>query len=168
MSAYSLVSFILNIKDRHNGNILIDKSGRVVHIDFGFLFDTQPGGYVGLEKMVPFKLTKEMLSILGEDIKNKSKQHSDPYIIFVDLMIRGYLACRDYMDLIFPVCEAMIQSELPCFREGCMKNFKARFCSDSSDNEATEFILQKLEASYLNIFSYFYDKYQELFENVKG
>lgn len=56
LCAYSLVCYILQIKDRHNENILIDIEGHVLHIDFGFLLSNAPGKGLKFEK-APFKLT---------------------------------------------------------------------------------------------------------------
>ena len=64
LAAYSLVCYFLQLKDRHNGNILLHRDGRIVHIDFGFMFTTAPGG--ALEKPVPFKLTSEYVAVLGD------------------------------------------------------------------------------------------------------
>jgi phosphatidylinositol kinase/protein kinase (PI-3 family) len=60
---YSGISYLLNIKDRHNGNLMLSRDGRLIHIDFGFMFATSPGG-ISFES-APFKLSQELVDVMG-------------------------------------------------------------------------------------------------------
>jgi phosphatidylinositol 4-kinase A len=64
---YSLVCYVLQIKDRHNANILLDRQGHIVHIDFGYVLgDTPKMGKVPLfSERAPFKLSQEFWDVLG-------------------------------------------------------------------------------------------------------
>jgi phosphatidylinositol 4-kinase A len=64
---YSLVCYILQIKDRHNANILLDREGNIMHIDFGFVLgDTPKMAKVPIfSERAPFKLSQEFWDVLG-------------------------------------------------------------------------------------------------------
>lgn len=97
LAAYSMISYILQLKDRHNGNLLIDNEGHVIHIDFGFMLSNSPGS-VGFEA-APFKLTYEYVDVLGgvgspdfDDYKKLCKQAFQGKIA-IEIEIRdSYLA----------------------------------------------------------------------------
>lgn len=56
LAAYCLVMYVIQAKDRHNGNILLHRNGKIFHIDFGFFLSNLPGKGIELEKDCPFKL----------------------------------------------------------------------------------------------------------------
>jgi len=100
LAAYSLICYIMAIKDRHNGNILIDIEGHILHIDFGFLLSNSPGGNMKFEN-VPFKLTSEFAEIMGG-------QGSKEFERFRHLMKDGFMALQEHADKIIMLVEMMI------------------------------------------------------------
>jgi phosphatidylinositol 4-kinase B len=86
VAASSLYCYLFQIKDRHNGNIMIDQRGHIMHIDFGFMMGSAPGGAFSLED-APFKLTREMVDVMGG-------LDSRGYQDFAELFKDGFLAVR--------------------------------------------------------------------------
>lgn len=154
LAGYSLLTYILQIRDRHNGNILLDRNGNIIHIDFGFMLSNSPG-YVGFES-APFKLTADYLDLLeGVGSENWKK--------FKELLTQGLLALRKHSDRLLSILEVLLpNSNLPCFYAGeaALLNFKERLHLSLTDQQIVVLIDRLMTTSTLNVFTRLYDNYQ--------
>nr|UXY86689.1 phosphatidylinositol 4-kinase [Cryptomonas paramecium] len=91
LTAYSLFCFLSQLKDRHNGNILVNLDDKVIHIDFGYILGYMPGNLKFEAKF--FKLTKELLN-------NINGKKSEKFEYFKEIFIRGiFLIKKNTIDL---------------------------------------------------------------------
>ena len=157
LAGYSLVTFLLQIKDRHNGNILMDSSGHLIHIDFGFMLSNSPGG-VNAEN-APFKFPQEYLDVLGGF-------NGEMFKYFKQLLLKGYLEARKYCEKIIALVDMMsVGSKLPCFSAGpaTVDSLRERFNINMTEKQVVEFLETALQQSHDNWRTRGYDRFQYYF-----
>ncbi|KAF2768180.1 hypothetical protein EJ03DRAFT_375555 [Teratosphaeria nubilosa] len=155
LAAYSTISYILQLKDRHNGNILIDSDGHVIHIDFGFMLSNSPGN-MGFEA-APFKLTSEYVDLLGGP-------ESPDFTKFKDLMKDAFQALRREAERIVTLVELMgRESKMDCYAGGLVNvvaALRARFVLEKSKEEAREWVEALIAKAAGSYYTRLYDTFQ--------
>jgi len=163
MAGYSLLCYLLQIRDRHNANILIDDTGHVVHIDFGFMLSNSPGG-VNFES-APFKLTRELLEVMESDSEGSASELFDYFKV---LMIQGFLAARRHSDRITLLVEMMSDSGCPCFKNKvtAVQGVKKRFALGLPEPQVVEVVLGLISDSLDAWRTRQYDYYQRVLNGI--
>ncbi|KAJ4304031.1 Phosphatidylinositol 4-kinase pik1alpha (PI4-kinase)(PtdIns-4-kinase) [Collariella sp. IMI 366227] len=156
LAAYSVISYVLQLKDRHNGNVLVDNEGHIIHIDFGFMLSNSPGS-VGFEA-APFKLTQEYVDVLG----GVGSQEWEDY---KRLCKAAFQALRRSADNIIDLVAMMgRESKMPCFGAGVTQvtaALRQRFQLQLSADEAEQFVETDLIAKSLgSYYTRLYDTFQ--------
>ncbi|XP_041673925.1 phosphatidylinositol 4-kinase beta isoform X2 [Drosophila eugracilis] len=154
-AAYCLISYLLQVKDRHNGNILFHSDGHIIHIDFGFILSISPKN-LGFEQS-PFKLTPEFVEVMG----GTSSEH---WREFNRLLLVGMMSARKHMDRIINFVEIMrSNAQLPCFKNGCsgtVQNLRKRFHMNLTEQEMERKVEQLVQDSLKSLSTKLYDGYQ--------
>lgn len=161
LAGYSLVCYILQVKDRHNGNILLDNEGHLIHIDFGFMLSNSPGS-AAFER-APFKLVGEYVEVLGGI-------DGQMYLEFKKLFVKGFLALRKHADKILLLVEMMQKdSRLACFAsngEYAVQALRDRFQLSLTEPQVAEFAEKLILQSGYNTFTRLYDRFQYLSNGI--
>jgi len=160
MAAYSVICYLLQIKDRHNGNILLDAHGQLIHIDFGYLLSKS----ILFEK-APFKLTSEFVDVMGG-------YKSPCYKEYCRLCVTGFLAARQHHRKIMMLVEMTMEGKgkkvLPCLQGGqqVLDALLARFHLDWSNEECEKFVYELIEEARGSWRTLVYDAYQLILNNI--
>ena len=162
-AAYCVVSYLLQIKDRHNGNLLLDSDGHLIHIDFGFMLANAPGGSFALETS-PFKLTQEYLDVMGGEYSNN-------FETFRTLIIRAFLEARKHRDQILSLVRIVgeCNPKLPCFAPGVettISQMSERFCVNLTEEMCIEKIVGLIDESLNNWRTIQYDNFQRITNGI--
>lgn len=138
MAGYSIMGYLFQLKDRHNGNVLLDDEGHIIHIDFSFMLSYSPGG-INFES-APFKLTRELLEVMDSDAEGSA---SDAFNYYKVLCIQGFLATRKHAERILQLVEMMQGSGCPCFKGGpkVLQQLRKRFHLGSTEEQCVELVL---------------------------
>jgi len=156
---YSLLCFFIQIKDRHNANILINPQNRYIHIDFGFILGNHPGN-LKFEANT-FKFSPEFLSEIGG-------KKTEGYEEFKEFFLRGFLSVRKNFSKIFRISRKFLIHKVgnnP--KKNKLVQFQKRLNISIKDNVLIKYILFLIEESVENWKTIQYDRYQLYASGIK-
>ena len=162
LAAYSLVCYYLQLKDRHNGNILIDMYGNLIHIDFGFILGISPGN-LNFES-APFKLTNEYIEIMDGE-------QSEIFKHFRELLIQGMIESKKHVESFVKIVEIMSHgSKMPCFDNkdisSIISKLRERFGEAKNDAEFPKIVDDLIYRAKDNFWTNKYDTFQKITNGI--
>lgn len=134
VAAYSVITYVFGIGDRHLDNIMVTRDGRLFHIDFGFILGKDP-----VFNNPGIRITPDMLEALGG-------LDSDYYIKFKDLATKIFNIIRKHIDIFINMLLLLKNITGNIFNEKeIIEHIIQRCVPSESDINANFHLVKKLE-----------------------
>ena len=142
-AGYCVITYLLGVGDRHLDNLLLTKTGKLFHIDFGYILGRDPKPM----PPPPMKLTREMVEVMGGT-------SSDLYREFLNLSHTAFLHLRRHSNLILNLFSLMVDANVPDIAlepDKTVKKVQDKFRLDLTDEEAVHYIQNLIEISVSDV-----------------
>uniref|UniRef100_A0A3Q2KR82 Phosphatidylinositol 3-kinase catalytic subunit type 3 n=1 Tax=Equus caballus TaxID=9796 RepID=A0A3Q2KR82_HORSE len=138
-AGYCVITYILGVGDRHLDNLLLTKTGKLFHIDFGYILGRDPKPLPP-----PMKLNKEMVEGMGGT-------QSEQYQEFRKQCYTAFLHLRREA-VLFPVAE-MVPVWCKIASGSLGPKVQDKFRLDLSDEEAVHYMQSLIDESVHALFA---------------
>ncbi|XP_076748532.1 phosphatidylinositol 3-kinase 59F isoform X3 [Xylocopa sonorina] len=137
-AGYCIITYVLGVGDRHLDNLLLTTSGKLFHIDFGYILGRDPKPLPP-----PMKLSKEMVEAMGG-------VGSEHYHEFRKQCYTAFLHLRRHANLILNLFSLMVDASVPDIAlepDKAVKKVQDKLRLDLSDEEAVHYVHNLLDLS---------------------
>ncbi|XP_043675300.1 phosphatidylinositol 3-kinase catalytic subunit type 3 isoform X1 [Vespula pensylvanica] len=137
-AGYCIITYVLGVGDRHLDNLLLTTSGKLFHIDFGYILGRDPKPLPP-----PMKLSKEMVEAMGG-------VGSEHYHEFRKQCYTAFLHLRRHANLILNLFSLMVDASVPDIAlepDKAVKKVQDKLRLDLSDEEAVHYVQNLLDLS---------------------
>uniref|UniRef100_G1PQ43 Phosphatidylinositol 3-kinase catalytic subunit type 3 n=1 Tax=Myotis lucifugus TaxID=59463 RepID=G1PQ43_MYOLU len=143
-AGYCVITYILGVGDRHLDNLLLTKTGKLFHIDFGYILGRDPKPLPP-----PMKLNKEMVEGMGGTQREQYQE-------FRKQCYTAFLHLRRYSNLILNLFSLMVDANIPDIAlepDKTVKKVQDKFRLDLSDEEAVHYMQSLIDESVHALFA---------------
>jgi len=136
LAAYSVISYLLGLGDRHMENIMVTSSGILFHVDYGYILGRDP------KPLMPYiRLTRDMIDAMTGHYKE-----------FKDICIQAYLCLRRYASLFVNLLLLAVKANPPISDGITLLEFetqiKLRFLPAHLDKDAEATLMFRIQQSF--------------------
>jgi len=105
-AGYCVATYVLGIGDRHNDNIMVQKNGRLFHIDFGHFLGNFKKKFGFQRERAKFVLTPDFAHVMGGVGSRK-------FDLFVQLCCQAYNVLRNHAGKLINLFAMMLSTGIP-------------------------------------------------------
>ncbi|KAF8363248.1 hypothetical protein PRIPAC_90171 [Pristionchus pacificus] len=135
--AYSVATYVMGVKDRHNDNIMMTTDGRLFHIDFGHFLGHGKSKLGYQRDRAPFVLTEHIVNVIVKGSKNGRDAHE--MTKFKQLTVDAYAYLWENRTLFISLFSMMRSMRLPeLSTDADLDYLKYALCVHTNDRAQAE------------------------------